>query len=70
MAPDDNHEIRLDPRTLSHDLKTPLTGIRMILQLLLEEKGGSLTDQQRKMLRQASDDCERMVTVIHQRLDA
>jgi signal transduction histidine kinase len=69
MAPDDNDEVRPGARTLSHDLKTPLTGIRMILQLLIEEKVGSLNEQQRKMIRQANDDCERMVRVIQQRLD-
>lgn len=72
MPSSDHNENESKPsaQTLSHDLKTPLTGIRMILQLLMEEKVGPLNEQQRKMVRQANDDCERMVTVIQQRLDS
>ena len=38
-------------RTVSHQLKTPLTSIRMAIHLLLEEKVGALTEKQAELLR-------------------
>lgn len=51
--------------TVSHETKTPLTGIRMVLHLLLEERSGELTDLQRKMVTSATGDCERLLMTLN-----
>lgn len=55
--------------TVSHQLKTPLTSIRMAVHLLLEEKVGSLTEKQADLLLAARDDSERLVTILDDLLD-
>ncbi len=55
--------------TVSHQLKTPLTSIRMALHLLLEEKAGSLTDKQAELLIAARDDSDRLHTIVEDLLD-
>jgi NtrC-family two-component system sensor histidine kinase KinB len=47
--------------TLSHEVKTPVTGIRMTLHLLLEEKLGAVNADQRELLEVARNDCERLL---------
>jgi signal transduction histidine kinase/HAMP domain-containing protein len=55
--------------TISHEIKTPLTGIRMILHLLLEKSGGDLTEMQEEMVQAACDDCERLLTTLNNLLE-
>lgn len=55
--------------TVSHEIKTPLTGIRMVLHLLLEERSGDLTDVQRTMISSANTDCERLLVTLNGLLD-
>jgi NtrC-family two-component system sensor histidine kinase KinB len=55
--------------TVSHQLKTPLTSVRMALHILLEEKIGSLTPQQADLLIAAREDSERLYGVIENLLD-
>lgn len=55
--------------TVSHEIKTPLTGIRMVLHLLLEEHSWELNDIQRKMLTSATGDCERLLVTLNTLLD-
>ncbi len=55
--------------TISHEIKTPLTGIRMILHLLLEKSGGDLAPLQNEMVQAACDDCERLLTTLNGLLD-
>jgi signal transduction histidine kinase len=55
--------------TVSHQLKTPLTSIRMAIHLLLEEKAGSLTDKQAELLIAARDDSDRLHTIVEDLLD-
>ena len=50
--------------TLSHEVKTPVTGIRMSLHLLLEGKLGALNPDQRELLEVGRDDCERLLAVL------
>jgi len=50
--------------TVSHEIKTPLTSIRMILLLLLEQKTGKLTGLQEEMVGSASNDCERLLETL------
>jgi signal transduction histidine kinase len=50
--------------TISHEIKTPLTSIRMVLHLLLEQKTGKLTSLQEEMVSSASQDCERLLETL------
>jgi two-component system, NtrC family, sensor histidine kinase KinB len=56
-------------RTVSHQLNTPLTSIRMAIHLLLEEKVGSLTDKQAELLVAAREDSERLHGILVNLLD-
>ena len=55
--------------TLSHEVKTPVTGIRMSLHLLLEEKLGTLNADQRELLEVGRDGCERLLAVLQALLE-
>ncbi len=55
--------------TVSHQLKTPLTSIRMAIHLLLEEKVGSLTEKQAELLVAARDDSDRLHAILNNLLD-
>lgn len=66
----DLKEKAIEPSSLSHDLKTPLTGLSMMLQLLAEEKVGSLNERQRFMISEANKDCLRLEEVIRKHLDS
>ena len=55
--------------TVSHELKTPLTSIRMTLHLLLEKTLGALTTRQDEMLQAARDDSERLLRILNDLLD-
>ncbi|MES2657573.1 MAG: ATP-binding protein [Verrucomicrobiota bacterium] len=55
--------------TVSHEIKTPLTGIRMVLHLLLEERTGRLDEMQRVMVSSANEDCERLLATLNTLLD-
>jgi len=55
--------------TVSHQLKTPLTSIRMAIHLLLEEKVGPLTEKQAELLLAAREDSDRLNTILEDLLD-
>lgn len=55
--------------TVSHQLKTPLTSLRMSIHLLLEERIGSLNEKQIELLMAARDDSERLVGILNDLLD-
>jgi len=56
-------------RTVSHQLKTPLTSIRMAIHLLLEEKIGTLTEKQAELLVTAREDSDRLHAILNNLLD-
>jgi signal transduction histidine kinase/HAMP domain-containing protein len=55
--------------TVSHQLKTPLTSIRMAIHLLLDEKTGMLTPKQEDLLVAAREDADRLHTIVGELLD-
>lgn len=51
---------------MGHEVKTPITSIRMSLHLLLEEKLGALNPEQRELVEASRDDCENMLNLVQQ----
>ena len=55
--------------TLGHEVKTPVTGIRLSLHLLLEGKLGAINSDQRELLEVGRDDCERLLGILQALLE-
>lgn len=55
--------------TVAHELKSPLTSLRMSVHLCVEEAAGPLTATQSDLLHTARQDCERIQTIIDDILD-
>ncbi|MEO5959518.1 MAG: ATP-binding protein [Opitutaceae bacterium] len=55
--------------TVSHELKTPLTSLRMALYLLLEQNLAALSPQQRELLEDARNDADRLLRILDTLLD-
>jgi signal transduction histidine kinase len=55
--------------TVSHELKTPLTTVRLAIHLLLEETIGPLTPKQMELLLDARDNAERLLGMVNNLLD-
>lgn len=55
--------------TVSHELKTPLTSLRMAVYLLLEQKIAQFTPTQRELLEGARDDADRLLRILDNLLD-
>jgi PAS domain S-box-containing protein len=55
--------------TASHELKTPLTSVRLALHLLLEEAVGPLTPKQTELLLDARENAERLLAMVNNLLD-
>jgi NtrC-family two-component system sensor histidine kinase KinB len=55
--------------TVSHELKTPLTSVRMALYLLHEKAVGSLNPKQEDLVLTARDDADRLLKTLNDLLD-
>jgi len=55
--------------TVSHELKTPLTSVRLAIHLLVREKLGPLTPKQAEILVAARNDSDRLYRIIENLLD-
>ncbi|MBI2422678.1 MAG: HAMP domain-containing protein [Candidatus Hydrogenedentes bacterium] len=55
--------------TVSHQLKTPLHALRMSVHLLLEERIGTLNEQQVELLIAAREESDRLATILEDLLD-
>jgi len=55
--------------TVSHELKTPMTGLQMVIHLLLEEVVGPLNPKQTELLLSARQDSDRLLTMVNDLLD-
>jgi NtrC-family two-component system sensor histidine kinase KinB len=56
-------------RTVSHQLNTPLTSVRMAIHLLLGEKVGALNEKQAELLMSAREDSDRLHQILNTLLD-
>ncbi|QDV08811.1 Alginate biosynthesis sensor protein KinB [Planctomycetes bacterium Poly30] len=63
-------EIRRFYHSVSHELKTPLTGAREFVSLVQDGVAGAVTDEQSDLLGAAIRNCDRMVTCINDMLDS
>jgi signal transduction histidine kinase len=55
--------------TTAHELKTPLTSLRMAIYICLEQTIGELNDKQLDLLYAAREDCERLRSTVEELLD-
>ncbi len=55
--------------TVSHQLRTPLTALRMSIHLLLEEKIGPVTAKQEELLLTARESSDRLTEILDELLD-
>ncbi|RIV23450.1 HAMP domain-containing protein [Fibrisoma montanum] len=49
--------------TVSHELKTPIAGIKMSLKLLDDQRVGALNDEQKQLLDHVRDDADRLLNI-------
>ncbi|HEY5909739.1 MAG TPA: ATP-binding protein [Verrucomicrobiae bacterium] len=55
--------------TVSHELKSPLTSVRMALHILLERTVGALSPKQEDLVQTARNDTERLLRILNDLLD-
>ena len=63
-------ELEIEPiSVVSHELKTPLTSMRMAIHMLLDERVGSLNAKQSELLNAARDDSDRLNRIMENLID-
>jgi NtrC-family two-component system sensor histidine kinase KinB len=55
--------------TVSHELKTPLSSIKMSLKLLTDERVGVMNDEQNQLINHINEDSERLLKITSELLD-
>ena len=55
--------------TISHELKTPISSIKMSLKLMEDERIGSLNNEQKKLIENIKDDSQRLLKITGELLD-
>lgn len=55
--------------TISHELKTPILGIKMSLKLLEDQRVGTLNDEQKNLLTHIQEDSQRLLNITGELLD-
>jgi len=56
--------------TISHELKTPLSSIKMSLKLLEDARVGAVNNEQKQLLQNIEDDTQRLLQITAELLDA
>jgi PAS domain S-box-containing protein len=55
--------------TISHELKTPISAIKMSLKLLEDERVGQVNEEQHKLIQNIKDDSQRLLKITGELLD-
>lgn len=55
--------------TISHELKTPISAIKMSLKLLADKRVGTLNAEQAQLVQHMDDDAERLLKITYELLD-
>lgn len=55
--------------TVSHELKTPISSIKMSLKLMNDERIGTMNSEQKELLKNISEDCCRLLKITSELLD-
>lgn len=55
--------------TVSHELKTPISSIKMSLQLLEKQETGNINDEQKQLIESIKDDSQRLLKITGELLD-
>lgn len=55
--------------TVSHELKTPISSIKMSVQLLDDDRVGGMNDEQRELVQHIKEDCGRLLKITSELLD-
>ncbi len=55
--------------TISHELKTPISAMKLSLKLLVDKRVGVLNAEQEELVQHISEDAERLLKITHELLD-
>ncbi len=55
--------------TISHELKTPISAMKLSLKLLADKRVGILNGEQEELVQQINEDAERLLKITHELLD-